>query len=185
MQHCRTLFRPRPPRWAGGARVPLALITALALAATLGGCDLPAPPWVAETEGRTPAAVDAALDSVYATFTEAYARANVQLLMDRVYAHDAYYLPPGTPILEGQDQFRGQFSFLERYARGDGPGPEISFDIVDRDVDGDLAYDIGVYTLRAPDAPPGEVSRGKFVVVWKRNARGEWRIHADSYSPVE
>jgi len=184
--HRRTPFRTRPRDRAGGSRPTRALPTlaVAALAAVLGACDMPPPPWTEAEDPPAPQA-GAALDSVYATFSEAYARANVQLLMDRVYAPDAYYLPPGTPILEGQDQFRGQFSFLERYAREGAPGPEISFDIADRDVDGDLAYDIGVYTLRAPDAPEDEVSQGKFVVVWKRNAQGEWRIHADSYSPLE
>lgn len=171
--------RFRPVRHTG-------ILTAFALVAVVGACDVPAPPWVETTsEERTPGGVDAALDSVYATFSEAYARANVQLLMDEVYARGAFYLPPGTPILEGQDRFRGRFSFLERYARNGGPGPEISFQIVDRDVDGNLAYDIGIYTLRPPDGSEAGASRGKFVVVWKRNADGEWRIHADSFSAME
>lgn len=131
------------------------------------------------------AAAEAALDSAYATFSEAYARASVQLLMDEVYARDAYYLPPDSPILHGQDQFRGQFSFLERYTRDGDPGPEITFEIVDREIRGDVAYDVGVYTLRPPDAPPeAEGSRGKFIVIWKRNGRGEWRIRADGFSAV-
>ncbi|MGK7311284.1 MAG: YybH family protein [Candidatus Longimicrobiales bacterium M2_2A_002] len=143
-------------------------------------CTVPDPDAAAER-----AAVNAALDSVYATFSEAYARADITLLMDEVYAEDAYYLPPDSPILQGQDQFRGQFSFLERFARDGGPGPRISFDIVDRDIDGDLAYDIGVYSIVAPgaagDAEPG---RGKFIVIWKR-IDGDWRIRADGFSPLE
>jgi ketosteroid isomerase-like protein len=204
MQRRRTLFGPRPFVRAGGAptvrpvraaaagrvgtwRRGRALAVTLSTAAILGACNLPDPPWVATAQEETaPPAVAPALDSVYAAFSRAYASANVQVLMDEVYAPGAYYLPPGLPILEGQDQFRGQFSFLEAYAREGGPGPDISFRIVDRDVDGDLAYDIGIYTIRSPDAPPdSEGDQGKFVVVWKRNARGEWRIHADSYSAME
>lgn len=130
------------------------------------------------------AAVSAELDSVYAVFTRAYARADVDLLMDSVYAPDGFYLPPNAPILEGQDAFRGQFeSFLGPIADRGEPGPAISFDIRDRAISGDLATDIGVYTLRRPDAAadaPG--SRGKFIVIWKRNADGRWRIHADGFS---
>ncbi len=154
------------------------LLTAIVCLAA-AACTGPDPGAAAER-----AAVDAALDSVYATFTEAYARASVRLLMTEVYADDAYYLPPDSPVLCGQDQFRGQFSFLERYARADGPGPRITFDIIDRDVNGELAYDIGVYTLRPPGAPAdADGSRGKFVVIWKR-IDGEWRIWADAFSPV-
>jgi ketosteroid isomerase-like protein len=149
----------------------------MALAVLAAACG-PAPP------PRDRAAVDSALDARYATFSDAYAQASVQLLMEEVYAEDGYYLPPGSPILHGQDQFRGQFSFLERYARDDGPGPQIAFEIVDRDVDGDLAYDIGIYTLRPPDAADDAAgSRGKFVVIWKR-VDGEWRIWADAFSPM-
>lgn len=131
-------------------------------------------------------AVSAELDSVYAVFTRAYADADVDLLMDSVYARDGYYLPPNAPILEGQDAFRGQFeSFLGPIAQRGEPGPLISFDIRDRAIDGDLAYDIGIYTIRRPDAPadaPG--SSGKFIVIWKRDASGGWRIHADGFSAL-
>ena len=48
--------------------------------------------------------LEAALDSVYAAFSRAYAAANVQILMDEVYAPGAFYLSPGLPILEGQDE---------------------------------------------------------------------------------
>lgn len=133
------------------------------------------------------ASVEAELASVYHAFTTAYATADVDRLMRDVYAPDAFYLPPGGPILSGQDQFRGQFErFLGPMAAGGGRGPGISFEIVDRDISGDLAYDIGYYTLKSPGAG-GDVegSRGKFVIVWKRDAAGRWRIHADSYSGVD
>ncbi len=161
-------------------RILSRILILAALSAGAWGCGGEPQPPAAER-----AAAEAALDSAYATFTRAYAEANVQLLMDQVYAPDAFYLPPDSPILQGQDQFRGQFSFLERYARDDVPGPEITFDITDRDMAGDLAYDIGTFTLRDPGAPedqPG--SRGKFIVIWKR-IHGEWRIWADGYSPLE
>lgn len=133
------------------------------------------------------AAVEAELEAVYQDFTDAYAAADVDRLMRDVYAPDAYYLPPGSPILSGQDRFRAQFEgFLGPLAAQGRPGPQISFEIVDRDISGDLAYDIGYYTLRPPGAAedvPG--SRGKFIVLWKRDAEGRWRMHADGFSPVE
>lgn len=129
-------------------------------------------------------AASARLDSVYAVFTRAYAEADVDLLMDSVYALDGYYLPPNAPILEGKDAFRGQFeAFLEPIAERGEPGPTISFDIRDRAISGDLAYDIGVYTIRRPDtAADAPGSRGKFIVIWKRDVEGRWRIHADAFS---
>lgn len=175
-------FEPQRGRVSAAAGARL-LAVGLATGLLAAACAWPDPD-AGSAESRR--AADAALDSVYATFSRAYARANVHILMDEVYAPGAFYLPPGSPILTGQDQFRGQFSFLERYARTEGPGPDISFEIVDRDLDGDLAYDIGVYTIRAPGAPaddPG--TRGKFIVIWKRDQRGEWRIHADAFSAMD
>lgn len=173
----RATRAPRATRAAAGT---------LAIAALLGACQ-PAPePDQAEGADRDRTSVEGELDRVYSSFTRAYAEADVQMLMDSVYADSAYYLPPNSPILRGQDQFRGQFGFLEPFAREGRPGPRIAFEIVDREIRDDLAYDIGVYTIRPPDAAPGAVgSRGKFVVIWKRDDAGEWRIWADAFNPVD
>lgn len=173
------LRRPRQRPGRRSRRPVRALVPAVALAGAMA-CTREPP-----TPSAERAAIDAALDSAYSVFTKAYARANVQLLMDEVYAPDAFYLPPGAPILKGQDQFRGQFSFLERYARADSPGPRIDFEVIDRGISGDLATDIGTYTLQQPDAPEDATgSRGKFIVIWTRT-HGGWRIHADAFSPIE
>lgn len=184
-------FRPAHPSVRGGHAdgwaAPLRIAVGRGMAALLliAGACAPSEPEPEPDPASRRAAVSAALDSTYAVFTEAYERANVQLLMDEVYARDGYYLPPGSPILHGQDQFRGQFSFLERFARDGGPGPRITFDIVDRDIDGDLAYDIGVYSILPPGAAEDvEPGQGKFIVIWKR-IDGDWRIWADGFSPVE
>jgi ketosteroid isomerase-like protein len=163
-------------------RLPL-LPLALLLPA-LAGCG-PAAREADPAPGR--AAVEAELQAVYDEFAEAYAAADVDVLMREVYAPDAYYLPPGSPILAGQERFRGQFEgFLGPIAEAGRPGPRISFEIVDRDISGDLAYDIGYYTLRPPGAPEGAAgSRGKFIVIWKRDAQGRWRMHADGFSGVD
>lgn len=181
MNHRDTRIPP-PPASRPGRLARAALL--LLLVGAAAGCDLEPAPTPGEAEQR--AATEAALDERYDRFTEAYARANVQLLMDEVYAPDAIYLRPASPILEGQDQFRGQFSFLERYARSDGPGPSISFQIIDRDIAGDLAYDIGIYTVLPPDASADiQGTQGKFVIIWKRNGADEWRIYADSFSTLD
>lgn len=166
-----------PPPVPRGLRTGV-FLSVLGLVLGAVACAGPAPE--AGSDGRAAAA----LDSVYATFAAAYDSANVQLLMDEVYHPDAFYLPPDSPILQGQDYFRGQFSFLERYARAGGPGPGIEFEIVDREIRSDLAYDVGTYTIRPPNAPDAEGTRGKFIVIWKRGQDGEWRIWADGFSSV-
>jgi ketosteroid isomerase-like protein len=98
-----------------------------------------------------------AFEAAYAAFAEGYRQA------------DAAAVAP-------------HFAWLSSFDPG--AGPVIEFDIVDRDVSSGLAYDIGYYTIRRPDAAAGSGSRGKFIVIWKQAADGTWKIHADGFSEV-
>jgi ketosteroid isomerase-like protein len=109
----------------------------------------------------------------YRTFAEGY-RKGEPALVARLYSDSAFYLAPGEPIRRGRGAIDSAFAFLGR----PGHPRTIGFDIVDRDVSGDLAYDIGYFRF-GPGAPAG-----KFIVIWKRGADGEWRFWADGYSDV-
>jgi hypothetical protein len=88
-------------------------------------------------------------------------------------------------IMRGQDSVLAAFSFLNAFKERPS-GPAIGFRIVDRQVSGDMAWDIGYYVLN-PDGSPitqADEPGGKFIVLWKRGADGQWRIHADGYSDV-
>lgn len=121
-----------------------------------------------------------AFDRVYEAFSRAY-REGDPAGVTALYATDAFYLAPGDSIARGE--VGRHFAWLSSFEPG--AGPVIEFEIVDRAVAGDLAYDIGYYRIRPSDAPEGSGSGGKFVVIWKRGADGEWRIHADGFSAVE
>lgn len=124
--------------------------------------------------------IDRALDQAYAAFARAYREADPDAVA-ALYAEDAYYLQPGSPIRRGRETIREGFArYLGRFREAGAPGPSIEFEIVDRDARGDLAYDIGYYRLRSRE--DGPVHRGKFVVVWKKTDEGTWRIHADGFS---
>lgn len=127
-----------------------------------------------------PARTAAALDSAYATFSEAYRTADPALVAG-LYADSALYLVPGDSIVRGRPTIEAIFAgFLVPYSRSDSGGPRIRFEIVDRRIaaSGDLATDIGYFVIN-------ERGRGKFVVVWRRGTDGRWRIHADGYSGVD
>lgn len=133
----------------------------------LTGCRAPAaPPDLSK--------VDTELQAVYDRFSEAYLQADAEAFAD-IYTEDALYLQPGTGIQRGHDAVLPNFrDFLGRFEPG--KGPRITFEIVDRDVSGDLAYDIGYYNFN------GGEPEGKFIVIWKRGTDGQWRMHADGYS---
>lgn len=46
-----------------------------------------------------------------------------------------------------------------------------------------MAYEIGRFslTVQAKDQPP-KVLSGKYVVVWKRQADGGWKLHVDIWN---
>jgi hypothetical protein len=57
---------------------------------------------------------------------------------------------------------------------------------VDRQVSGDLGWDIGYYLMN-PDGKAITEDKepdGKFIVLWKKGADGQWHIFADGYSDV-
>ncbi|HEX5727524.1 MAG TPA: DUF4440 domain-containing protein [Longimicrobiaceae bacterium] len=152
--------------------MPARFFPALALA-----CSLAVLPGVAAAQ-TSRAAVDSVFTAVYARFSEGYRRADAAMVA-ALYADSAFYLEPGSRIKQGNDAILQTFqAFLGPFAQR-GEGLEVRFDIIDRDVSGGLAYDIGYYTIGAKAEPDG-----KFIVIWKRGADGEWRIHADGYSGV-
>jgi ketosteroid isomerase-like protein len=132
----------------------------------------------------TRSAHDPAFDAVYAKFTEGYKRADPGMVA-ALYTADAYYLSPGRMIVQGKDSVLSAFAFLSSY-RNRPTGPAIGFRILDRQVSGDLAWDIGYYLMNGDGKPITEADQpdGKFIVLWKRGADGQWRIHADGYSDV-
>jgi ketosteroid isomerase-like protein len=125
------------------------------------------------------AAAEQAFEAAYAEFSAAY-RAGDPAAVTALYAANAFYLSPGKEIDRGNVE--GHFEWLSSFDPG--AGPVIEFEIVDREISGELGYDIGYYTIRQPEAEPGSGSRGKFIVIWKRGEDGVWRIHADAFSAV-
>jgi ketosteroid isomerase-like protein len=137
-------------RWLGGIGVAVVVLGA------------------APARGQDAGEADAAFDRVYEEFTRAY-RDGDPAGVAAVYTEDAWYLAPGDSIQRGE--VVRHFEWLSSYEPG--TGPVVEFEIVDRAVVGDLAYDIGYYRIRAAGAPAESASGGKFIVVWKRGADGK------------
>lgn len=118
-------------------------------------------------------AAEADMQAVYHTFTRAYKQADAAMVAG-LYTEDAYYLEPNTLIIQGRDTIQANFArFLSRFSPGS--GPDISFEIIERQIAPDQAYDIGYYLFN------GQRS-GKFIVLWQRQPDGKWLIRADGFS---
>ena len=96
------------------------------------------------------------------------------------YADDASMFPPNAPLATGKEAIRAVWSPLLTT-----PGVAISGQTtkVEASRGGDLGYSIGTYELITPD-PTGKpvTDHGKYVVVWKKQADGSWKVMADIFN---
>lgn len=124
------------------------------------------------------------IDAVYRRFSEGYKKLDAASVAN-LYTDTAAYLAPGSNIQIGKQKVTGIFnSFFESIKQQNGR-LEISFRIVQRQVDKTIAYDVGIYTLTSFNQK-GESNKdsGKFVVVARREKDDSWRFQVDGYSAI-
>ena len=124
------------------------------------------------------------LDDVYRRFTEGYKKLDAASVAG-LYSETAAYLAPGSTINIGRQKISEIFTGFFDSVKQQNGRLEISFRIVQRQVDKNLAYDVGIYTLTSFN-PKGEPRKdsGKFVVVAKREKGDVWRFQVDGYSAL-
>jgi uncharacterized protein (TIGR02246 family) len=125
-------------------------------------------------------AISRALTAGYAQFSRAYAGRWPDTVA-AVYAEDAIYLAPGQDVIRGRAAIRATFaSFLNGQT---GPGPVVTFDIIDRRYSRDLVHEQGYYRMGPAGSDLATLQRvGKFTVAWGRQRDGSWKIISDNYS---
>lgn len=154
-------------------RTTLALLALLALLlAPLAGCtSAKATPSDALTEADVQA-----IRAVDAAWCELAMSGEFERLAERCYAADAVLLPPNEPAAKGRAAIAASLRAWPRMTdvviRSD--------EVVGR---GDLAYATGTYraTMHVPGAAPAP-EMGKFVVIFRRDAEGAWKMQHDCFS---
>ncbi|HTW22407.1 MAG TPA: SgcJ/EcaC family oxidoreductase [Candidatus Baltobacteraceae bacterium] len=151
------------------------LTGAMVFAAGVAACSPPqhaAPP---ETRAGDAAAIRAIDDQV----AKDIAAKDVGKL-EALYMHDAVIFSPGAPAVVGKNNID---AFIEQ--RLAGPTEQIVFSNVTVDVarSGDLAEDRGTgqVTIRDSNGKPITQS-SEYVLVWKKQADGSWKIAADTFA---
>ncbi len=91
-----------------------------------------------------------------------------------VYAEDAMLLPPGSERIEGRENIEAFWQDLVK------EGTEIDLESVDVATGGDIAYEIGTFSLTMPDA--AEPITGKYIWTWKQTDAGEPKVTADIWN---
>jgi ketosteroid isomerase-like protein len=123
---------------------------------------------------RDQEALRAAVEAAGARAAASYNRGDIAGFI-HAYADDVWVFPPN------EQPFQGPNTALDFFRRSYDQGFR-NFQITTTGLDrqGSMAYETGIYSGEFPTpGQPGGVTRdnGKYVQIWKRNARGEWRTH--------
>ena len=126
----------------------------------------------------------AGLDQIYRQFSEGYKKLDPATVAN-LYTETAAYLVPGTEIEIGRDKILASFTkFFDSVKQRNGR-LEISFQIVQRQAEATMAYDVGIYTLTSfRENGETRVSKGKFFVVGKPDKDGAWRFQVDGFNDL-
>ncbi len=126
------------------------------------------------------------IDAIYKTFSEAYRTLDADKVTN-LYTETAAYLAPNNDIQQGRAEIRPGFQSFFDYVKKEGRTMTISFQIFQRKIDKNLAYDVGIYTIRQfkDGKQVGTAGQGKFVVVAVREKDGKWRFQVDGYSDLK
>ncbi len=98
-----------------------------------------------------------------------------------IFASDAWQMPPNSRPLVGREAIRAFWRQAVQWGRW-----EFTLETQDVDVSGPIAVERGKYFLRftaGRGAPPGMASvedRGNYLVHWRHEGDGQWRIVADA-----
>ncbi len=123
------------------------------------------------------AAVRKAIEETNAKFAEAFNRGDAAAVA-ALYTDDATMLPPNDEAVQGKQKIQ-EFGdgLVKMGAKG------LTLTTVSVGGNGDTAYEIGKYTITIqPEGQAAMLDTGKYVVVWKKQADGAWRLHADIWN---
>ena len=121
----------------------------------------------------------AAIEAANAKFSEAFARGDAKAL-SAMYTSDAIAFPPDSEMIRGNGPI-GEFWKATR----DGGVQSAALTTIDVDRSGDVAYEVGKVSLTIqPAGNEPTTAVAKYVVVWKRQADGSWKLHRDIWNSL-
>ncbi|HEV7839817.1 MAG TPA: DUF4440 domain-containing protein [Gemmatimonadaceae bacterium] len=135
------------------------------------------------SESRVPTGADAtaarhAIDSLNNRFATHVAAGQIDSVSS-MFAQDVWQMPPNMAPLVGRDSVLRFWTNMTKAGK-------VEFDLKTQDVIAadSIAVERGTFTLRfaaGPGAPmPSFVDRGNYVVVWRQEGDGQWRVVWDA-----
>ena len=95
-----------------------------------------------------------------------------------LYTEDAALMPPGAARLDGRDAIRQYWQGMLDAGVGD-----ISTATQEVEEAGNSAVEVGTISATAPGDGDARVTlTGKYIVIWRRDEGGNWRLHRDIWN---
>ena len=123
--------------------------------------------------------VQTAIEAANARFSEAFARGDAKALAS-MYTSDAIVFPPDSEMIRGNEAI-GDFWKATR----NGGVRDVALTTVEVGQSGDVAYEVGKVSLTVQAHGNEPTTAGaKYVVVWKRQTDGSWKLHRDIWNSL-
>ena len=118
-----------------------------------------------------------AIEQVNARFVEAF-KADDAATIASLYTETARMLPPDATEVAGREAIQNLWqSWIDDGLK------DLTLEAVDVEASGDLAYEVGLFSLQAPAGNNAMATAGgNYVVVWKRATGNDWRLHIDTWN---
>lgn len=126
------------------------------------------------------AADEAAIRAASAAWSQAATAKDLDKAVS-FYSDDALVLPDKAPAIKGVENFRKDWAPLLAL-----PGPGLSWKTSALEVarSGDLAYETGAYNFITTDKKGKSTDyKGKYLVIWKKQSDGAWKVAVDTDNP--
>jgi uncharacterized protein (TIGR02246 family) len=144
----------------------------------LASCGTAQPPASAPVDTR--AQDEAAIRAAAGGWGQAIAEKNLEQTLS-YYADDAWVLPQNEPIAKTADQRRSVWAAF--FAMPGASNMEGDIARIEVARSGDLAVEYGTFAMTMNDKSGKPVTQNeKFVVTWKKQADGKWKVIADIWN---
>lgn len=107
-------------------------------------------------------------------FAAAYNKGDVAAIA-AMYTEDAIAFPPGGDLVKGRVAIEAMWKDVQAAGLTD-----LSLQTLSVERDGSLAIEVGTATAKMKGAP----QRIKYVVTWKRQSDGGWKLHRDIWNDM-
>ena len=117
------------------------------------------------------------IEEACARYSAAIREGNLAGVVDE-YTVDATLVPPDGEILKGKQAIEELYKKFFQMGMKD-----IAFTTTEVGGSGDTAYEIGKTKVRIqPEGQTAMIDSTKYLVIWKRQADGRWKVHVDIWN---